>query len=109
MIDTSSTLIEYVKTVITELKLDRAYINSLLNKNPQYTISAQRVAKQWLKDVESYSGKSLSPGEKKSILNFCMSQYPKILKQTKNDSVEANEELHYLLDLKFSALKLRLE
>lgn len=102
-------LVEYVKTIISELKLDRAYINSLLSKNPQMTIGAERVAKQWLKDVESYSGKKLSPGESKSIVNFCMSQYPKLLKQTKNNTVEASEELHYLLDLKFSALKLRLE
>ena len=106
---TNNILVEYVKTVMSELKLDRAYINSLISKNPQLAISAQRVAKQWLNDVESYSGKTLSPGERKSIVNFCTSQYPKILKKTDNDTVEANEELHYLLDLKFSSLKLRLE
>lgn len=105
----NSLLVEYVKTIIGELKLDRAYINSLISKNPQLTISAERVAKQWLKDVESYSDKRLSPGEKKSIMNFCMTQYPKILKQSDNDTIKANEELHYLLDLKFSAFKLRLE
>ena len=98
---------EYVRSVISELKVDRKFVGRLRQSTgPSLASKGRAIATSWIQDYESYDDQ-LSPKDKAAIVGFASERYSKAFRKHDNDDNRATAELHRLLDLKFASLKLK--